>query len=260
MPTSNRIISINELTENLTQSRPTEGCITFPNGKRAVVGITPMRSWDIERKQKGSYALISMGENTPLWMDDPRLMDAQAAREVTEFDWLSFASNCNTIAGTGVGIADISGYRTTMRFARQNSTIFSPKFYPTGWTGGTRSRIITYKVVDIAGRTLFVVGILFDVSKNLSGEQSWTKTGVNTIFSTIMTFGGLPGFAIGAIYFGLDFLGVWDREPIAAPHRDIMVQSIDNLRISIPQLPIPAIKKIYQPKQTFIGPKPSKRY
>lgn len=190
MATSYRNISANELADNLGKSVPTQGYITFPNGKKALVGITPLGSVDIRREMQSSYGLISIGTKVPMWLEEPRLIDAQSAQEVTNFSWLSFTSSLNSAAGVGVGVAELSGYSATMRFTRQNGTIFSPKVYTNGWRGGSTSRITTYKVTSVAGRILFYTGVALDVEKSVAGEQSWAKTTMNITFSAVAAFAG----------------------------------------------------------------------
>ncbi|WP_278844513.1 hypothetical protein, partial [Hoylesella timonensis] len=55
---------------------------------------------------------------------------------------------------------------------------FSPKVYPSGWGGGSRARIKTYKITHIAknvGRKVFIIGVVTDAAGVVTGQISALK-------------------------------------------------------------------------------------
>ena len=121
----------------------------------------------------------------------------------------------NAVFGTAASTIEIS--TGSVRIFKGGS--ISPKFYGTGWTGGSRAKIKTYglgTVGKILGRTSLVVGIAGDINgmiiyksnPNSPNAVSPAKAGLNTGM-------GLYGLYVnpigGSLYFGVDafYPGGW---------------------------------------------------
>ncbi len=61
------------------------------------------------------------------------------------------------------------------------------------------------------GRYAPIFGAGIDVGMAASGQQSWTKAGVNTAVGTYTSLAGPPGWAVGGAYFIIDSTVGWDN-------------------------------------------------
>ena len=178
-----------------------------------------------------------MSEHTPPWLVTPDLIDQQQSSSSSVYKF-----SANTLSGLGYssGITEYNAGKTTLRFLKQGK--FSPKLYPSGWRGGSRALIKTYKVTTLAkgiGRKVFFIGVLVDGIGLVNGSISPQKALLNTGISAVATFGGPIGLAIGLIYWGLDSLGAFDRGYGPGIETNREIAPIDNLRVVRPSLIIP---------------------
>lgn len=262
MPNYYEEISVIELQNRLQKGMSIVGNVTFNNGNKTALQIDPLMTTEIERYRTGSFALVSFGHNTPEWATNPLVIDQQPA-QVQDSNSIDIFSNLNATVGMSADIANKLGYKHTMRFFRSNHTVFSPKIYPTGWKGGSRSHIKTYKVTRVVGWTTFFLGIVFDYAKYENGEIGPGKALINTAISTIGLLGGTIGFTISTIYWVLDTLGAFEsHNPLPMQRKDPLMLPKDNLKIILPDnyKPQQTLKRVYSPKQTYIHPMPPKRY
>src|SRR5690606_7652995 len=85
-----------------------------------------------------------------------------------------------------------------------NGNVFSPKYYASGWTGGSVARINTYNIAKIGkglGQATFGAGILIDAYGLSTGQTTWGKAGLNTGMSV---YGMYVNPITGALYGGLE--------------------------------------------------------
>jgi len=126
---------------------------------------------------------------------------------------LSTMSAANGWFGIGATMTEISVKKTTVRFFK--SEMFSPKFYTSGWRGGSPAKIKTYKVSSLAshaGKIALFLGIAIDAVSLARGDMSPAKFIVNTAMGVgCCLIGGVPGAACYVIYFVLDQKGVIDK-------------------------------------------------
>ena len=262
MPDYLEQISQQELHSKLQSNLNFKGIVTFDNQKKAAIEIESVGTHDIIRDQIGSYGIISFSDSMPLWINNPVLIDNEEAQNyILDEDVANFISTTGTINS----LVEASKIKATARFYKSGR--FSPKVYSSGWKGGSRARIKTYKITSLAEKfssKILIVGVLFDYGRAYYGQISCEKATVNSLVSVAaFSIGGWIGLTIGLVYWGLDSLGVFDRPNISNPSKyDVMTQPLDNLRVCIPTPPVPQqiIKRQYTPKQTFIGPAPAKRY
>lgn len=262
MPNYYEEISVIELQNRLQKGMPVTGNVAFNNGNKAALQIEPLMTTEIERYRTGSYALVSFSHIIPEWATNPLVIDQQPA-QIQEGNSIDIFSNLNATVGVSADIADKLGYKHTMRFFRKNHTVFSPQIYPTGWKGGSKSNIKTYKVTRVVGGTTFFLGIVFDYAKYKNGETGLGKLLVNTTVSTIGLLGGPIGFTISTIYWVLDTLGAFEsHSPLPMQRKDPAMLPKDNLKIVLPvnYKPQPTLKRVYSPKQIYIHPMPPKHY
>ena len=85
----------------------------------------------------------------------------------------------------------------------KNSINFSPKFYSSGWNGGSVGRITTYSVGNTDGK-IGLLGGLYSLSLTginaASGQISPLQATVDGTFGAIGTFLGWKGAVISASY------------------------------------------------------------
>ena len=103
-----------------------------------------------------------------------------------------------------------------------NGNAWSPKYYPSGWIGGSRARITTYNISKIGkglGRLSVGIGFIMDAK----GVQVYNndptspnavhphKMILNTIMGVIGSEGGSYGAMLSTLYFGIDnfYPGGW---------------------------------------------------
>ena len=262
MPNNFEDINQQELGQRMQTDMPLKGYVTFDNQLSTTLEITPLGTHEIESAGIGTFGMISFSNSEPLWIANPNMINYQEADTVV---WHGYASNTITAAGSLSSIIEMSGKNKTVRFSKSGH--FSPKIYNSGWQGGCRAKIKTYKVTSLAknaGRRIFFVGIAIDAAGVVTGEISVAKGVTNTVVAgAALLIGGWVGLAIGLVYWGLDSIGVFDHHIQGNTfQQDPLKQPIDNLRVVLPIRPLPqqTIKQQYIPKQTFIGPAPAKRY
>ena len=241
---------------------PLKGRVTFDNQLSTELEITPLGTQEIESSEIGTFGMISFSNSEPLWIANPNAINYQEADTAV---WHGYASNSITAAGSLSSIIELSGKNRTVRFSKSGH--FSPKIYNSGWKGGSRAKIKTYKVTSLAknaGKKIFFVGIAIDAVGVATGEISIAKGVTNTVVAgAALLIGGWAGLAIGLVYWGLDSMGAFDHHIQGNTYQqDPLKQPIDNLRVVLPIRPLPqqVIKQKYTQKQTFIGPAPVKKY
>jgi len=125
------------------------------------------------------------------------------------------ALNYGTILG-GIATERAPGsFRLTNGLA--NGSAFSPKYYGSGWAGGSRARISTYNIGKIgtgigyvaAGAGLLIDGIgVYNYSQNPNAPDAVTptKAATNTGMSAWGILGGPYGVMVSAAYGGMETL------------------------------------------------------
>ena len=244
-----------ELGQKMLAGQFIKSHVTFENHKTAEIEVESLGNKVIKTSTLPPLGLISFSDSMPLWGFAPQNIDST---RIPTYTWHGQISNALTAAGSSLGFTELSNIRTTVRF--NSKGYFSPKVYPSGWGGGSRARIKTYKITHIAknvGRKVFIIGVVTDAAGVVTGQISALKGITNIGFSALATFGGPIGLTIGIVYWGLDLLGAF-YSPTLAPNirKDPYIQPVDNLRVVLPIHPFPPtiIKRRFSPRQTFIGP------
>ncbi|PZR20479.1 MAG: hypothetical protein DI535_29900 [Citrobacter freundii] len=127
-------------------------------------------------------------------------------------DWMGTFGKWNT--GLGFGFIAVEKMPGSFRLTNgaYNGSAWSPRYYGSGWTGGSRARISTYNIGKIgkyAGFAGFVVGTGVDFYAWTEGKTSGGKVGVN---AAIGLYGFTPvGVIPAALYSGIDnfYPGGW---------------------------------------------------
>ena len=262
MPDNLENISQQELGQRLQNSIPLKGRVTFDNQLSTALEITPLGTQEIESVGIGSYGMISFSNSEPLWIANPNTINYQEADTAV---WYGYTSNSITAAGSLTSLIGNTQINSTVRLSKSGH--FSPKIYNSGWKGGSRAKIKTYKVTSLAktaSEKILYIGIVVDIIGVATNDVSVGKAFMNTAVGVTAAFiGGWVGLAIGLVYWGLDSMGVFDHHIQGNTfQQDPLKQPVDNLRVVLPIRPLPqqTIKRKYMPKQTFIGPAPIKRY
>lgn len=235
MPERIREISRNELISCLNSKTPVEGLVSFDESHRAYVRIEPIGTHDIANTNIYNYGLLCFSDSEPLWIQNPGTADKSSLDSCV---WYAPLSTVNTGLGHLSSLTENSKIPHTIRFIKNNK--ISPKIYSSGWTGGSRAKIKTYKVTTLSkgiGKNLFVAGIIIDGVGWYQGEISGAKFAMNSAVSAVAAFGGWPGLVIGLIYWGLDFMGVFDTTSVSGPswyEENPGKQPVDNLRVILP--------------------------
>ena len=255
MPKFQHVNNLNEreFGEKLSRGIPFENLVTFKNGKQALIKVEPLSSSYSSTNKYGSYGLVFFDSVSPEWAYVPSTIGFYAPKAVKRS--LNTYSNVNSVVGIGFATSDYLGYSATMRIMRNNGQTFSPKYYSSGWKGGSPSKIKTYKVTALASKAVFFVGMVIDITKAIGKQESAAKAITNIAFSAIATVGGIPGFMIGTIYCALDMLGAFDYNLVHTT-KDKFIAPVDNLRVALPDnyRYYPPIKRQYHPKLVFISP------
>lgn len=106
----------------------------------------------------------------PLWINNPVLIDNEEAQNyILDEDVANFISTTGTINS----LVEASKIKATARFYKSGR--FSPKVYSSGWKGGSRARIKTYKITSLAEKfssKILIVGVLFDYGRAYYGQIS----------------------------------------------------------------------------------------
>src|SRR5690606_9838096 len=116
----------------------------------------------------------------------------------------NFLDGANWLVGTtGTVLENTPG---SFRFTNgaYNGDVFSPKFYASGWTGGSVARIKTYNLAKIGkavGNVGSAVGMATDIYGFSTGQTTWGKAGLNTGMSV---YGIYVNPITGALYGGLE--------------------------------------------------------
>lgn len=123
----------------------------------------------------------------------------------TTLDW----SN-NGTGGFSTGMNKLKGsFRISNGTA--NGSKFSPKYYESNWSGGSRARITTYNAAKWGSRisrgTIFITVGLAAYNINEANKLDNRTFGYNTQVATAQTIGGIGGAMAGAQIGGA--IGVW---------------------------------------------------
>jgi hypothetical protein len=221
-----------------------EGYVRFIDGRQVYMEITPEDNAAISELYFPEDTLLSVHVMNP---DNPTVV-----KESRYWDVADLVINDISVTGLGVGVIENSGTKATFRL--RNSKGFSPKYYSTGWSGGSRGRIKTYRVKIAAkytGWVFFGIGSAYDLVQWKSGRQTFIKSTTNTIFSAIGTFGYIPGLIVYAIYLCMDSFGVPDAVRASRVPSDPSIQSADATEVKRVELiePIPKKESVFTPRE-----------
>jgi hypothetical protein len=106
-------------------------------------------------------------------------------------------------AGLGAEGGKMAAGKTTFRLFNQRGSNFSPKFYSSGWQGGSAGKITTYglgKTIGLGGKALGLYGVGNSVYGLATGEVSLTKGTADIIMGLVGTYGGWKGALLGLSY------------------------------------------------------------
>ncbi|HLW08952.1 MAG TPA: RHS repeat-associated core domain-containing protein [Fermentimonas sp.] len=123
---------------------------------------------------------------------------AKATSEDVDLEGLS-------LSGSGL-LLSVSGEMlkgSTYRLYRMNGSVFSPKLYSSGWTGGSAGNIKTFsafKHIDLLGKSVGVGGMFYSAYQMSSGDRSVGGGLLDMGFGAIGTFGGWKGAVISSSY------------------------------------------------------------
>lgn len=187
---------------------------------------------------KGDVLAVKLGETTSYYTYDPSNKDAVngfvangadggSIPEVTvttkakensstssggDYSWYDWGSRANWgLGASGAGMAEMtSSFRVTNGAA--NGSRFSPKYYPSGWSGGSKAKIKTFSVGKIGnalGWATLGIGVIMDGV----GVYKYYHSGANNpnavlpgkaALNTAVGAYGLWNPAVGVTYFGVD--------------------------------------------------------
>lgn len=134
-----------ELGQKMLAGQFIKSHVTFENHKTAEIEVESLGNKVIKTSTLPPFGLISFSDSMPLWGSAPQNIDST---RIPTYTWHGQICNALTAAGTSLGFTELSNTRTTVRFNTKGH--FSPKVYPSGWGGGSRARIKTYKITHIA--------------------------------------------------------------------------------------------------------------
>ncbi|NGF77079.1 RHS repeat-associated core domain-containing protein [Fluviicola sp. SGL-29] len=138
---------------------------------------------------------------------------------LNQTDWYGPSGKANAVVGAVASAGELSSASFRLTNGLYNGSKFSPKWYESGWSGGSKARITTYKVGSTAGllgRISFGFGVAMDIrgmmiykdNPNSPDAVHPAKAAVNTGFGAM----GLSVNPLAAImYFGVDafYPGGW---------------------------------------------------
>ncbi|WP_159479090.1 hypothetical protein [Chryseobacterium sp. 18068] len=140
-----------------------------------------------------------------------------------DFNWYGKGGQANWFFASGAALTEASRGSFRLTNGAYNGSIFSPKYYQSAWTGGSRARITTYnisKIGSIAGKASFGAGVIMDGigvynyknNPNSPNTVHPAKAGLNTTIGAIGVWGGPPGAILSTVYFGVDgfYPGGWN--------------------------------------------------
>jgi LysM repeat protein len=184
---ANVILSYEQLGEIL---HPSFSCLP---DKTPIEQIYLSKSPHYSAVNKGSYHIENQKEGE--WTEIPEMVN-------------------HGIEGAGTGLEKVKGsFRLTN--GAYNGSEFSPKFYETGWEGGSVARITTYNIAEWGGRIgkgSIIISVGFGLYNiNEANQLDGRSFGINTQVATAETAGGIAlgwagaetGAEIGAA------IGVW---------------------------------------------------
>jgi len=161
---------------------------------------------------------IYVGQNINL----PLLSTSKGATHKNENNWYEPSGKINLFLGTASTIVENVGtgsFRLTNGIS--NGGNFSFKYYSSSWTGGSRAKITTYNIGNVAkfiGKGTFYLGLGMDVLGVLEYRKNPnSKNAVHPAKAGLNTGMGIYGFLINPIaptmYFSVDalFPGGWQK-------------------------------------------------
>ena len=97
--------------------------------------------------------------------------------------------NNNILSGVKVGAKIISGIGGTVRFTKNGK--ISPKYYKSGWLGGSKAKIKTYKIgkfVNIANKGLGYFSRIYNIGSSFVNDGP--ECGIKSLIKESISFGG----------------------------------------------------------------------
>ena len=175
----------------------------------------------------GGFSLYNQN-NTLWWWTTPSGMDYAGSADMmklntqstqNDFNWYGPGGKMNWfVSSAGTALENATGsFRITN--GAYNGGAFSPKFYQSAWTGGSRARITTYnigKVGGYVGKASFGAAVVMDgvgVYNFYRNPDSKNKVHpTKAIVNTVIGYYSLKfNPALGIVYFGVDsfYPGGW---------------------------------------------------
>jgi RHS repeat-associated protein len=201
---------INRIDPNGMEIKQIEGGVTITgeDAKNAVVAIQELFGGDDKKKT---------GDDKK---DDSKKQNNSNGDPKESVNWYDPAGKGNLTISFGGAISEGLGGAFRLTRGLSTGSKFSPKFYPSGWGGGSRAMIKTYnlgKIGGALGQLSFGIGLVIDgigvynyyYNQNSSNVVHPAKAALNTGFGlfALSGYGTIPAL----LYFGVDafYPGGW---------------------------------------------------
>ncbi|WP_294279243.1 RHS repeat-associated core domain-containing protein [uncultured Chryseobacterium sp.] len=169
-----------------------------------------------------SASFITTDENGEKEFNIGEMTNYRMKLNSNESNWYGPAGKGNF--GFGTTATTIGYIEGSIRLTngRYNGNAWSPKYYRSGWLGGSRARITTYNISRIGkglGRLSLGLGVAMDIkgvqiyqsNPNSPNAVHPNKAILNTVMGIMGTEGGGYGAMLSTLYFGVDnfYPGGW---------------------------------------------------
>jgi len=238
----------NEISQQILK----DGYVDFPGGQRVFLPKNCTLSVDISTNDEQGQTVDTLH----IKVQDKDTGNSYESTQ-TMANFLKGLHIFNDVMGFATEGIEVSEIPTTFRILRNKNTILSPKFYKSGWGGGSVGEIKTFKVLKVAkniGRGLFFINIFIDGTLFILGEQSFTKSAMNIGVGYACCFILAPevGLIVGISYFVLDQMEVINpianyieeiltARPVQIYRPDPSLIPMDKTRVVIEHQPLPII-------------------
>jgi RHS repeat-associated protein len=176
------------------------------------IGAVKLNTGGLQTWDGGSYQNKDLNPNLS-W-------NAERLLNPFKYNWYENTSKGNTLVGTSFSLLELSNISFRLTNGVANGSAISPKFYSSGWAGGSRAGIKTYNSGNVAkglGRASFALGVGMDAIGvlNYYTEGADSRNSVHPAKAIVNTgFGvlGLKWNPVAAIlYSGVDtfYPGGW---------------------------------------------------
>jgi len=237
--------------QEISQQILKDGYVDFPGGQRVFLPKNCLLSVDISTNDEQGQAVDTLHIKV---QDKDTGNSYESTQTIANF--LKAVHIFNDVVGFAMDGIEMSKIPTSFRIYRYKGTKFSPKFYKSGWGGGSVGKIKTYKVLDAAeklSKGLDFANVGIDIYLFWDGDQSFTKSAMNISETALcIIIGGVPGVIIGISYFVMDQCGLIDpiagyiedffaTRPVQSYRPDPSLIPMDKTRVVIEHRQLPLI-------------------